>query len=208
MEQRVGRGGAINILGHRFGRLTVISRAQKGDSNGARWICQCDCGNEKEVSAKWLRVGKYISCGCLIKEVLREQSSKRFESLGHTGGYRDAINQYKNGARKREIPWELTDEYAQELLSSDCHYCGHPPSQNSRNKVLNPVMVGGIDRKDSSGPYSVDNCLPACKSCNISKQGMSYDEFISMCRAVTAHQDSQFSLLTIVGDPSPQWSVM
>jgi len=51
-------------IGNKYGLLTVISRAEniKGRT---RWNCQCDCGKSKDsVSARSLRTGNTISCGC------------------------------------------------------------------------------------------------------------------------------------------------
>ena len=56
-----------NEIGNKYGLLKVISRAEnvKGQS---RWNCQCDCGNNKDsVSARSLRSGNTISCGCQQK---------------------------------------------------------------------------------------------------------------------------------------------
>ena len=52
-----------NIVGQRFGRLTVISfsAVRKGK---AYWLCICDCGNEIPASTSNLRAGKHMSCGC------------------------------------------------------------------------------------------------------------------------------------------------
>lgn len=60
-------GQTINLLGQNFGRLKVIKKvASKG--NGARWLCQCNCGNMTEVDANHLRRGNISSCGCLQSE--------------------------------------------------------------------------------------------------------------------------------------------
>jgi hypothetical protein len=48
----------LDLMGKRFGRLTVRERAR------GRWICKCDCGELKLVRGGDLRVGKVTSCGC------------------------------------------------------------------------------------------------------------------------------------------------
>lgn len=63
-----------NLIGERFGRLTVISRA--GSSNyHAAWLCHCDCGKSKRVLATKLRAGQ-ISCGCAIGNSTHGHTSK------------------------------------------------------------------------------------------------------------------------------------
>lgn len=51
-----------NIIGQRFGRLTVIGRESSGSH--AKFLCRCDCGREIIVRGDSLRSGKTISCGC------------------------------------------------------------------------------------------------------------------------------------------------
>lgn len=54
-----------DIEGQVFGRWTVISYACS--DNGAKWLCQCECGTVRIVAATSLFQGSQ-SCGCLQKE--------------------------------------------------------------------------------------------------------------------------------------------
>ena len=54
-----------------FGRLKIIERAGKDKYNACLWLCLCECGNFKTVSASKLRNGFVQSCGCLLKEAAR-----------------------------------------------------------------------------------------------------------------------------------------
>lgn len=57
----------IDLTGERFGRLTVVERAE--NKNGCTmWKCKCDCGNEIMVDASCLKRGFTKSCGCLRRE--------------------------------------------------------------------------------------------------------------------------------------------
>lgn len=64
----------------RFGRLTVVSRAEdhvcKSGYHTVMWNCVCDCGNEVVVRGKCLASGATMSCGCLQKELFAERTSK------------------------------------------------------------------------------------------------------------------------------------
>lgn len=57
----------IDITGQRFGKLTVIKRAESYRSRNAMWLCRCDCGNEIIASGSNLRRGDRKSCGCARK---------------------------------------------------------------------------------------------------------------------------------------------
>ena len=58
---------AENLVGRKFGRWTVIARAENVGTRAA-WLCKCDCGAEHIVRADCLRRGKSLSCGCLAIE--------------------------------------------------------------------------------------------------------------------------------------------
>ena len=58
-----------NLLGERFGRLTVIGKAENANEH-VMWTCQCDCGSMSKVSSQSLRSGNSSSCGCIRKEML------------------------------------------------------------------------------------------------------------------------------------------
>ncbi|MFI8712012.1 hypothetical protein [Brevibacillus brevis] len=53
------------LTGQRFGKLTVMNRAEQNSKSGnAMWVCKCDCGNLSTVIGSHLRSGKTSSCGC------------------------------------------------------------------------------------------------------------------------------------------------
>ena len=64
----------VQMLGKKFGRLTVLARANDRFSKSGRakvyWMCKCDCGNITEAQADCLRSGNTTSCGCASKEAL------------------------------------------------------------------------------------------------------------------------------------------
>lgn len=66
----------VDLTGQRFGRLTVVARAKNNSRNQARWLCRCDCGTEFVTASNSLRMGRTKSCGCLVKDALRESRKK------------------------------------------------------------------------------------------------------------------------------------
>ena len=66
----------IDLTGQRFGRLTVVERAENRSTGQAKWFCKCDCGNHKVVAGYQLRGGYIQSCGCLQKEQASKASRK------------------------------------------------------------------------------------------------------------------------------------
>jgi hypothetical protein len=67
--------------GMRFGRLTVISKAESG-RQGQHWKCRCDCGKITHPLASGLRRGTTQSCGCWRRErVTKDMIGKKFGRL-------------------------------------------------------------------------------------------------------------------------------
>jgi len=52
-----------NLLGRRFGKLTVIERAVS-ENHMAKWKCRCDCGKTTKTFGYHLLNGTAKSCGC------------------------------------------------------------------------------------------------------------------------------------------------
>lgn len=57
-----------DLVGQRFGRLTVIAAAERINAH-RRWECKCDCGATVVVRHGALKRGAVKSCGCLRREV-------------------------------------------------------------------------------------------------------------------------------------------
>ena len=72
----------------------------------------------------------------------------------------------KNRARRKGIPYALTDEVFEALVRDNCYYCG-----------VSPNPINGIDRIDSSGGYIEGNVVTACGKCNKAKNNMSIIKF-------------------------------
>ena len=64
--QFIKGAGIVDKTGEKFGRLTVLRMSDKKSGRKTYWVCQCECGNIKEVRSDCL--GVVNSCGCLKKE--------------------------------------------------------------------------------------------------------------------------------------------
>lgn len=60
-----------DLTGKRFGRLAVMRRVENIKDRTA-YLCKCDCGNEKVITAHDLTSGKTVSCGCYMRERIKE----------------------------------------------------------------------------------------------------------------------------------------
>lgn len=65
-----------DLTGQRFGRWTVIEKTARPPyttGTSAFYLCRCDCGAEKVISGRSLRIGDSTSCGCYRNEICRER---------------------------------------------------------------------------------------------------------------------------------------
>jgi len=57
-----------NLVGTKFGRLTVVAFEQGANSQIIA-ACNCECGTPRKVNLAHLKKGHTKSCGCLAREV-------------------------------------------------------------------------------------------------------------------------------------------
>ena len=79
-----------------------------------------------------------------------------------------AFYSYQKESPKRNIEFHLTKEEFMEIIKQKCVYCG----DISKEKQFN-----GIDRVDSNGHYTLDNCVSCCTLCNYIKHTTPLDVF-------------------------------
>jgi len=73
--------------------------------------------------------------------------------------------QYRNTAKYRSIPFEITEEQFATFWQKLCYYCG------------SDVKTVGLDRIDNSKGYVEDNIVSCCETCNSMKLHSSQQAF-------------------------------
>lgn len=145
-EERKARG--IDITGQRFGKLVVIKKVPKPShlkSNGAYFLCKCDCGNEKVIMGKSLRSGKTTSCGCKVSESARKDIvGQRFGKLVVVRYY--GVSQSKNA----HALWECICDCGRNcIVDSNSLKSGHTVScgclsSKGEEKIKKILIENGI----------------------------------------------------------------
>lgn len=161
------------LEGLRFGKLVALRIYGRHHTGQNLWVCKCDCGNIKNVTASRLIKGDTRSCGCLKSENLsaRKEPGHAAISLSH--------QQYKKGATRRNLSFSLTREQFIDIVTKDCFYCGDSPSIKAVAPGNNGYFIrNGIDRVDSSKGYYIENCVPCCTICNRAKSNTDMQGFI------------------------------
>jgi 5-methylcytosine-specific restriction endonuclease McrA len=173
-----------NLIGKKFGMLTVIDGYHDEEKHQIIWLCKCDCGNNKTVKARGidLKNGHVKSCTCLKARRLREGESA-FNRLYDT---------YKRRAIQKGISFNLSKERFKEITSKNCFYCGVEPKQKAHatKRIFGDYVYNGVDKIDPHKGYDDSNVVPCCGQCNVAKNNYSYEEFFDWVNRI--HQN--FSL--------------
>lgn len=91
--------------------------------------------------------------------------------------------QYKYGAKRRNIPFDLDIDDFNILIHSNCHYCNKELSNVINIKSI-LYRYNGIDRCFNYDGYNIDNCIPCCYECNKMKMKMDIDYFLQKIKDI------------------------
>jgi hypothetical protein len=164
----------VVVPGQRFERLTAEVFVEYRNRH-AYFIFLCDCGQRKLISANSVKRGDVKSCGCF-----RDEHTLRIAALspGRDGKapLRMLFKDYTTRAKQRRIEFFLSLEEFERIVLSNCAYCGAPPAPSCRKKYGWFSSVG-IDRKDNSIGYTLENSEPCCMTCNTAKSTMTVEQF-------------------------------
>ena len=165
-----------DLTGQRFGRLSAI-RIVGRKNRSVVWMCKCDCGNIKDVSAKHLVAGSTKSCGCLVPETMREKLTKHGEAESDLGK-----NWYRMRSRCRNNPYYKNVSICQEW--SDYNVFAMWAKQNGYMPGLS------LDRIDVNGNYEPSNCRwVTWKEQQNNKRNTTYIAICGQTRTLTEWSD-------------------
>jgi hypothetical protein len=140
----------IDMVGKKFGKLTVLKKSHRSENKKIYYECACDCGKTNTVVGVHLRAGRIRSCGCL----LAENKSRVTHGLSNSYEYSVWLNikqrcgnqnnpAYKYyGGRGIDVCESWFNSY--EVFVADM---GNAPSKKH-----------SIDRIDNNSGYNKENC--------------------------------------------------
>lgn len=94
----------IDIRQQRFGRLVALQPVGTAQDGSAIWQCKCDCGNYALVRSVSLRKGITRSCGCLKREIAREQILKNPKTSKNIGNFANFGNVHPKNLNENDLP--------------------------------------------------------------------------------------------------------
>lgn len=168
----------INLIGQKFGKLTVIGEASSRN-NRTYWLCQCECGNQKEIQTYHLTGGLTKSCGCLVKKSKekvkkclycgKELKNHQYKFCSQECAYKyrkdENIRLWKegkiSGVKGKGIS-EIVRNYMLEKVNYKCEICGWG-EMNPYSRTI-PLEIHHID-----GDYTnnkEENLQILCPNCH------------------------------------------
>lgn len=91
---------------------------------------------------------------------------------------------YKNRALKKNLDFDITKEYYDNLVCDNCYYC-----ENENDT--------GLDRVCNNTGYIMSNVVSCCSECNYMKFDMRIDDFIVHCSKVCEYSINNNLLKTV-----------
>lgn len=180
-----------NIIGNKYGLLTVIDEVQEIRHGRKRYFakCLCDCGNITVAEKAHVRNGKTNSCGCKQLEMRKALGNRVKKGYGEAA-FNETFGQYKKAARMRGYAFELSKEQFREIITQPCIYCGETLTQEKTKRDANGTFkYTGIDRYDNTKGYTLDNAVPCCCKCNRIKTNMSIEELEKRLTMILEHKE-------------------
>lgn len=132
-----------DITGKKFFRFTVVAYVGRNNSGNALWECICDCGNTRIVCGSNLRLGRHKSCGCLqVKHGMANNQLYPTWIKMLRRCHEKSDKDYRNYGGRGIVVCDRWKDVA-----------------NFIDDMLPTYRLGlQLDRKDTDGPYSPENC--------------------------------------------------
>lgn len=170
----------VDYTGQTFNGILTVKHLGKDKSKNNIYNFKCHCGDTFTSQISDVRMGKIKSCGC----VAPQKSMDRYLVDPTKHAVNHLYAGYKSDAKSRNYEFEITVEEFKSMIKSECFYCGVKNSNSYMDtkprKAGNqePYLYNGVDRVDNEIGYTKENCVAACRSCNISKHTLTQDYFI------------------------------
>lgn len=144
----------IDFTGKRVGSQTVTRFLHRSAPTVYWWLCRCDCGNERPVTATSLRAGTSKSCGCGIRK-----SAKITHGISGSREWRAWAGMKQRCLSKK---WRFYYNYGGRGLRI-CAFILESPLHLKIIIGESPGQGWSVDRKDNSGHYSCGSCAECRK---------------------------------------------
>ncbi len=166
--------------------IVAVRYLGKSEKNGyVLYETKCSfCGKESVMpSYRFARNAARCDCEEWKRRFAKPLGRKRVK--GERGFLIRHYKSYIKSARERGLVFKISPTDFERIVSSPCFYCGAEPSSKNIYWLKDGhYRCNGIDRKDNSKGYTIENCVPCCPECNFCKGSLSKDEFLKLVKKV------------------------
>lgn len=172
-----------DYIGIKINEWKIVSFSHLNSHGEQYWNTKCSCGRLSKIRVYPLIKG--LSKGC--KHCRPQSGQGNFSPwwLGYSEFTINFFNKVRDCAKARNISFEITPEYLQEIYYNQDKKCAYTGVDiffptNSSSTTGN----ASVDRIDSSLGYIKGNVHLVLKEINIMKMALKHEKFIELCRMV------------------------
>ena len=137
------------MIGRKFGKLTVLERVENAKDNNKQYLCECDCGNKVKKTGSLLKNGKTTKCGHC-------DDPKPGMKYGKLTIISKTDRKNKRGNCLYECQCEcgnITIVAGTDLKTGHTKSCGHCNDLKPGERFWNLTIVRKTEEKNKKGQY-------------------------------------------------------
>lgn len=205
------------VVGKEYGSYKILSSDIATDGKKTYWLVKCQCGNEQFIRQDILESNQASKCRkCSNKEkFIKNVELGKMHTINYSPKHqgvgdlpKNIYNHYKQGAKIRNIEFNVSIEYLWNLFVSQkglCALSGQKIYLRPEDKTSTITKVdskghrnldyskfnASLDRIDSSLGYIEGNVQWVERKVNIIKRELNQEEFINLCQNIVNHANQK-----------------
>lgn len=181
-----------DLSGQKFGKWEILS-VSHCNKYGCYYFCRCDCGYEK------INLGYTIKCG---DSTQCRKCNGKSKSLNKLILSTTVFNKILDSSIKRNILFEVTKEYCQQLLELQNYKCAisgldlvfaESVQAHSRGE-----STASLDRIDNTKGYIEGNVQWLHKDVNRMKWQYEQSYFIDLCKKIATYEIKECNIERVI----------
>lgn len=190
---------------NRYIGITINNLSVKSYSHsiGRRnyYNCMCNVCNSNIIKAISSNTNKTFNCKHCIIAGKKPKIQSQFNAY---------FSKYKFSAKRRNIDFDISFEVFSNLIVQNCFYCGEKPKEKYYTNLRSArkdfsFFMNGIDRKNNSKGYEIDNYVPCCSICNKMKIDLDENVFKEKITQIYNYQNEGSTTIPEEEVHSSEW---